>query len=328
MKILLILAAVVAVLYVARLAFGGLIDRYRRPIARQPLWGRLLGECGAVASFIPEVWAAELLVSLKKNLILAQPSVVNRDYEGEIAEAGDTVHINSISRPTIGSYVPNSTVITPEVLTTAQRTLVIDQSKYFAFEVDDVDARQAAGNLLGGALVEAAYGLRDVADQFVAGLYAGVNSANALGTIAVTTATPTDAYDKVLVPLKVQLDVCNVPTEGRYVAVSPWFHGRLLLDNRFIKVNESGTSEGLRNGMVGRAAGFDILVSNNMPLITGDDYLVLAGHPMAISYAEQINKIEAYRPPSSFADAVKGLHLYGGKLVRTDAIATAYASQT
>ncbi|MGE3835253.1 MAG: P22 coat protein - protein 5 domain protein [Acidimicrobiia bacterium] len=277
---------------------------------------------------MPEIWSAKLLTSLKKNLVAAQPSVVNRNYEGEIAQAGDTVHINSISRPTIGTYTPNSTTITPENLTTAQRTLIIDQSKYFAFEVDDVDARQAAGDMLSAALLEAAYGLRDLADQYVISLYAGVDAANALGTVAVPVGTATAAYDSVLVPLKVKLDEANVPTEGRYVLVPSWFHGRLLLDARFIKVNESGTAEGLRNGMVGRAAGFDILVSNNMPLITGDDYLVLAGHPMAITYAEQINKVEGYRPENAFSDAVKGLHLYGAKLVRTNAIATAVASIT
>jgi hypothetical protein len=155
-----------------------------------------------------------------------------------------------------------------------------------------------------------------------------VAAANNLGTISVTSATPTDAYDKILVPLKVQLDNSNVSTIGRYCIVPPWLHGRLLLDSRFIKVNESGTEQGLRNGMVGRTAGFDILLSNNAPNPTGDDYVVQAGTPMAISYAEQINKTEAYRPQGSFSDAVKGLHLYGGKLVRPEAIAVATASMT
>jgi N4-gp56 family major capsid protein len=282
----------------------------------------------AITRFRPEIWSANLLVALRKALVFAGPGIVNRDYEGDIAEAGDTVRITSISDPTIGTYVPNSTTITPEELTDAQRTLVVDQAKYFAFKVDDVDARQARGNVIPEAISRAAYKLADVVDQYVAGLYTGVQSANALGTVAVTSGTPTDAYDKVLVPLKVKLDEANVPTADRYVVVPPWFHGRLLLDGRFIKLNESGTEEGLRNGMVGRAAGFDILVSNNCINVTGDDYIVQAGSPMAVSFAEQINKTEAYRPEGGFSDAVKGLALYGAKLVRPDCIATAAASQT
>jgi N4-gp56 family major capsid protein len=283
----------------------------------------------SITRFRPEIWSANLLVGLRKALVFAGPGVVNRDYEGEISEAGDTVRITSISDPTVATYTPNSTTITPEELTDAQRTLLIDQCKYFAFKVDDVDLRQAKGNVIPQAISRAAYKLADVVDQYVAGLYTGVATANALGTISVTAATPTDAYDKVLVPLKVKLDEANVPTDGRYVIIPPWFHGRLLLDGRFIKLNEAGDGgQALRNGMVGRAAGFDVLVSNNTINVTGDDYIVQAGVDMALSFAEQINKTEAYRPEGGFSDAVKGLALYGAKLVRPDCIATCAASQT
>ena len=281
----------------------------------------------AITNFVPEVWAAELLTSLKKAHVYAQPSVANRDYEGDIANYGDTVRIVSISRPTVSTYTPGSTTITPEQLTDAQRALLIDQAKYFAFEVDDVDMRQArnGGALMSAAAAEAAYALRDVADQYVAGLYTGAASANALGTVSVTTAAL--AYTQ-LRRLKVKLDEANVPQEGRYAVVPAWYHGLLLEDDRFVRVDASGTGEGLRNGQVGRALGFDILMSNNAPLVTGDDYAVMAGHPSAITYAEQIVKTEAYRPDDSFSDAIKGLHLYGAKLVRPDAIATVVASIT
>lgn len=281
----------------------------------------------AINNFIPEVWAAQLLSSLKKSLVYGGPTVVNRNYEGEIRDSGDTVRITSISRPTVGTYTRGSTTITPEQLTDAGRSLLIDQSKYFAFEVDDIDLRQAknGGALMNEAADEAAYGLRDVADQFIAALHTGVASANALGTVSVTTGALAVTQ---LINLKVKLDNANVPNEGRYVVVPPWFHGLLLTDDRFVRVDASGTSEALRNGLVGRAFGFDILVSNNAPLVTGDDYAVLAGHPMAISFAEQIVKVEAYRPQDSFSDALKGLHVYGAKLVRPSAIATVVASIT
>lgn len=282
----------------------------------------------SITRFRPEIWSANLLVALRKSLVYAGPGIVNRDYEGDIQAAGDTVRITSISDPTIGTYNPNTTVIAPEELTDAQRTLVIDQAKYFAFFVDDVDQRQAKGNVMPEAMRRAAYKLADGVDQYVAGLYTGVNTANVVGStgspINVAT-TATDAYDKVLVPLRTALARANVPTEGRFVVVSPEFHASLLRDSRFIKVNESGTSEALRNGMVGRAAGFDILESNNVPVPTTNVHAIIAGTSMAISFAEQINKTEAYRPEAKFADAVKGLMLYGAKLVRPEGLAVAYA---
>lgn len=281
----------------------------------------------AINNFIPEVWSARLLSSLKKSLVFAGPGVANRDYEGDIRQSGDTVRITSISRPTIGDYVKNSTTITPETLTDAQRSLLISQSKYFAFEVDDIDMRQAAngGALMNEAASEAAYGLADVADQYVAGLYTAVQAANAISTTAIT--DPAKAV-KGLLDLKTKLDVANVPTQGRYVVVPPWYLNLLLQSDLFARVDASGTSEGLRNGTVGRAWGFDVMMSNNCVLITGDDYAVMAGVPGAISFAEQIVKVEAYRPESAFSDALKGLHLYGAKVVRPDALAVLTASVT
>lgn len=281
----------------------------------------------AITRFKPEIWSAKLLVAWRKELVYAGPGMVNRDYEGEISQAGDTVRITSISDPTIGTYVPNVTTVTPEELTDAQRTMVIDQAKYFAFKVDDVDKRQAAGNVMPEAMSRAAYKLADQVDQYIAGLYTGIQAANVLGSTGSpinTFTTVTDAYDKVLVPLRTRLKKANVPTAGRWIVASPELMASLLLDPRFIKVNESGTSEALRNGLVGRAAGFDILESNNVPVPSGDTQVIIAGTNAAISFAEQINKTEAYRPESSFSDAIKGLALYGAKLVRPDGLACAF----
>lgn len=276
----------------------------------------------SITNFRPEIWSANLLVAARKNLVYGMN--VNRDYEGEISAAGDTVRITSVGRPTISSYVPNSTVINPEQVNDSQRTLVVDQAKFFAFAVDDVDARQAKGNVIPQSINEAAYGFADVMDQYIAStMYTGIQTANQLGSISIAANTPSDFYDKVLVPLKIRLDLANVPTEGRWITVRPEAHGALLRDSRFVKVNESGTNEGLRNGMVGRAAGFDITLSNNAPNTTGSEYVTIAGTDAAYTFAEQINKVEAYRPQNSFSDAVKGLVLYGGKLVRPDFLASA-----
>jgi len=314
----------------ALLALAAVLVLAQPIIARLALGvrGTLFGDLGSVETFIPEIWSKKLLSSLKKSLVFAGPDVVNHDYEGEISDAGDTVTVNSVSRPTIGTYTKGVTSIVPEQLTTAQRKLTITESKYFAFEVDNVDKRQAAGDLISEAVIEAGYGLADVADIFVEALIAAqVASANALGTIAVTTSDL--AYQKMLL-LKVALDEANVPDDGRrFVVVPPWYHALLLDNNKFVAnpQNPDG-AQALMNGKVGRAAGFNIHMSNNCPLVTGDDYRVTAGHPMATSFADQINKTKAYEPEDSFSDAVKGLHVYGAKVMRPTAVATMVASKT
>ncbi len=289
----------------------------------------------AISSYVPEIWHAALLTALRKTLIYAGPGIVNTDYEGDISQSGDTVRITSISRPTVGNYVPGSTTIVPEQLVDGQRTLVIDQCKYWAFQVDDVNQRQAAGDVIGPATDEAAYALADVQDQYVASLYTQAAAANVVSAVTIDLTSPTSwdaeaakAYNEILIPLKVKLDEANVPQMGRYAVLPPWLHGVMLRDPRFVKVNESGTEQGLRNGQVGRAAGFDILMSNNTPTPTANNSIVTAGTSAAITWATQIAKSEAYRPESSFSDAIKGLSLYGCKVVRPESLAYATAIQS
>lgn len=281
----------------------------------------------SIQRFQPIIWAGVLQSAFEKALVYASTMATNRDYEGLIAQAGDSVRITSISDPTIIDYVKNTTILTPETLTDAQRTLIIDQSKAFVFEVDDIDTRQSAGNIMGEAMQRAAYGLRDVADIYVAGLYSGVALGNVVPSVTIDVSAPADwrvesarAYDDVLIPLKVALDDALVPTEGRYCIVSPDFHGVLLRDTRFTDQSASGTGVPLSNGLVGRAAGFNIMLSHNVLEPSAGVRRITAGVPQAITYAQQINTVEAFRPENAFSDAVKGLNLYGAKLVRDDAI--------
>lgn len=284
----------------------------------------------AITRFRPEIWSARLLVALRTNLVYGGPMVVNRDWEGDVEQAGDTVRITSVSDPTVADYVPNDTTITPEELTDAQRTLVIDESKYFAFKVDDVDARQAAGNVLNQGMQRAAYKFRDEVDRYIASLYTSAQSANVVSEVAIDTSSPADwaveaakAYDEVLVPLGVKLDEADVPTEDRYVIVPPSFHGVLRRDARFVNAEKAADNgEALRNGIVGEAAGFTIMKSNNVPTPESGHRVIQAGTNQGITLAEQINKTESYRPESSFADAVKGLLLFGAKMIRPEMVAT------
>lgn len=280
----------------------------------------------SINNFKPEIWSAQLLMALRNSLVYAQPQLVNRNYEGEISSQGQSVHITTIGDPTIFDYDAGDT-INYEDIETSGTDLVIDQGKAFAFKIDDVDKVQAMMNPMGKMAQNAARGLRDKADTYVASLYTGVASANTVGTtgapIDIHTAY-TDAYSKVLVPLRTKLNRADVPSEGRYVVASPEFIGAMLNDDRFVKVDASGTSEGLRNGFVGRAAGFDILESNNTPNPTGDIQVIQAGYPGAITYADQILETEALRLQSTIADAIRGLHVYGAKLLRPTGIAVAY----
>ena len=278
--------------------------------------------------FIPTVWAARLLTALEKALIYGQANVCNRDYEGEIREAGNTVKIASIGDVSIGDYEKDTDIADPEVLTDDDQSLSIDQQKYFNFYVDSVDRAQQNVNVLDEAMRRSAWGLRAAADTYLAGVMeAAVAGDNKIGSLA-TPKVPTkdDAYEY-LVDLGVLLDESNVPIDGRFVVVPAWFHGLLLKDERFIKAGTRRSDAALANGEVGEAAGFAILKSNNVPNTTGTKYRIMAGHSIATAYVEQVVDLQTYKPEKRFGDAVKGLHVYGAKVVRPTALACLIASK-
>ena len=347
----------------------------------------------AITKFQPEIWSAQILSVLAKSLVYG--GVVNRDYEGEIAQYGDTVHIPTVGDPNIFDYTKDTDLTAVQALTDDELLLTIDQAKAFNFQIDDIDKAQvrAAGALMSEANQRAGFGLRDKADQFLAKLMnIGASATNTLGMIDGTTAT--NVYDLLLVPAGVKLDEANVPSENRWMVLPPAVYGKLQLDSRFVKANESG-GNALHNGIVGQAAGFTLYKSNNAPggartgltattvsgaksltgaagvfaqsdvgmgvtgtgigasckvasvnadgsvatldtnstasatvtdiAITGATVskAVIYGTTMGASFAQQIAKLEAYRPEKRFADALKGLYLYGGKVVRPTALGVA-----
>lgn len=215
----------------------------------------------AITHFQPEVWAANLLLTLDKALVFGADGVVNRDYEGDISAFGDTVHIDSIADPVISDYTKDTDLSSPQALTDSEQLLAIDQAKSFNFQIDDIDKAQVRndGALMSEATRRAGFGLRDKADQRIAALMA-LGSTNPLGKIDGTTAT--NVYDNLVVPASVALDQQNVPEEMRWLILAPAAYGKLQLDARFIRQNESGTNA-LHNGQVGEAAGFQIYKSNN-----------------------------------------------------------------
>ncbi|MEE3394329.1 MAG: P22 coat protein - protein 5 domain protein [Candidatus Onthomonas sp.] len=273
----------------------------------------------AFSNFIPEVWSARLLEHLDKVHVYA--NLMNRDYEGEIRAFGDTVHINQVGAITISDYT-GADLSTPEELDSTMQDLAIDKAKYFNFQIKDVDNAQSNPKLVDAAMQRASYGMNDVIDQYLASLLvSGVDAGNILADDSkAVTPTSATAYDY-LVDLSVKLDEANVPMPGRWVVVPPWYHGLLLKDPRFVG-NGTGYNQAiLQGGLVGEAAGFQIYLSNNVPNTSGSKYKVLAGTNAAGAFAEQLVELEAYRLEKNFSDAVKGLHVYGAKVVQPKSLA-------
>ena len=265
----------------------------------------------SLQNFIPTIWSAEILRTFETSHVLA--ALCNRDYEGEIKQQGDTVKINSIGDITVSSYVKNSTSITPEELQTAQTTLLIDQAKYFAFKVDDVDAVQANVAVMQRAMAKAAYKLSETVDKALGLLYSSagntVTDATFDAALAINTIMLASQY----------LDEAGVPKAGRWLVLPPWAITKIVLSKILNTTGSVDANGEYANGFVGRVGGFNVYESNNLYQTgTAPAYTTygLAGVSEAISFAEQIVKVEAYRPESSFSDAVKGLHVYGYKVVQ------------
>jgi hypothetical protein len=280
-------------------------------------------------TFIPTVWAARLLAALDESLVYGQRRVSNRDYEGEIRQAGNTVKVASVGDVAVADYTKDTDIGDPTSLTDSEQTLLVDQQKYFNFYVDSIDRAQQNVNMLDEAMRRSAWALREKADTYIAGLMeAAAPAGNTIGTVAVPKVpTKDDAYEY-LVDLGVLLDDQNVPTAGRFTIVPAWFHGLLLKDDRFVRSGTTGGERRLLNGEVGEAAGFTILKSNNVPNTAGTKYKIIAGHSHATTYVEQILDLITYQPEKRFGDAVKGLHVYGAKVLRPNSLSCLIANKS
>ncbi len=298
-------------------------------------------------SFIPQLWADTLLAALRKNLVFG--NIVNHDYEGQIKAMGDTVRINAIGDITISSYSKDTYINAPQALTSVQTQLVISQSKYYNFAVDDVDKAQNHPQVMGEAMSWAAYRLADTIDQYIAGFSTAAVAANLVGSSSsfTTPVVPTSTnggggqtvYDY-LVVLGQYLRQQSVPRQDRFCVVPPWITTLLTQDIRWTSFNTPDARTAIQKGIMddggnsdaylGQIDGMDVWESVNAPHLggtsgaSGSQDVVIAGHSMALTFANGLAETEAYRPPYRFSDAVKGLSLYGAKTVRPYALAVAY----
>jgi hypothetical protein len=274
----------------------------------------------AITKALPQVWSGAIKAALLDAHVFGAAGVVNRDYEGDVADYGVSVKVISLNPVAIKAYTKNATIAVPDVLTDAETILTIDQAQYFNFSVDDIDQAQTRPKLFGEATRLAAWGLRDVSDTYIAAqMKAGGTST--IANVTGLTATPGKAYDA-LVDLSAKFNTLNVPTDGRFAICDPSFYAVILKDDRFLHATAVGDAI-LANGVVGRAAGFTLMVSNNMPaggVGPPQRYCVIAGTSIGYSFVEQLLRTEAYRPDGLFADALKGLYVYGGKTMYPEAV--------
>lgn len=275
----------------------------------------------AITHFIPEIWSANILNTLKNSLVFA--NLANHDYEGEIRAYGDTVHITGIGDIQVQDYTKYGKLTIQPVTDIDAGVLKIDQSKAFAFEVDDLDTVQARADLRGKFQERAAYNLAAEVDKYVGGLMVSAAAGKALKK---TYTKPEDVYESI-VSLGVKLSKQNVPTAGRFLVVDPDVYGMLLLDDRFVK-NTAVESATLHNGFVGNVNGFTVYQTNLMPGNTDTKHTMLAGSTIATTFAQQLSKMESTRKEEGFSDIVKGLLVYGSKVIRPEALATCELTTT
>jgi hypothetical protein len=272
-----------------------------------------------VNNFIPTIWSGQVFTDFQKETILG--GFCNRNYEGEISGQGDTVKINSVGPVTVRTYTKNSTGnLTVEQLADSQSTLVIDQADYFAFSVDNIDTAQAKGDVMGAGVTNAAQAMAEKADTFVANLY---TQAGASTYATVTLASSDHGVLDLFGRAGQLLSEMNCPKAGRRAYISPYVEAQLVKQN--VLMTLGANAELFGNGYLGRYLGFDIFGSNN--LATGSTHTAaqpvhecLFGTVEAITFADQIVKTVAYQPEGAFSDAVKGLHVYGAKVIKPKAL--------
>ena len=197
--------------------------------------------------------------------------------------------------------------------------MLIDKAKYYSFKVDDVLAAQADINMLEGASTDAAEGMRIAVETEV--LAGAITGATSIGSQ--TAITSANILENILLMSK-QLDELNIPEEGRFIVLSPEFISLLKQSElRQAYVTGDATSP-LRNGQVGMVDRFNVFQSNMVytPASGADSGYthVLAGHPKALSFASQFTNTETVRMESTFGDQVRGLKVYGSKVVTPDAL--------
>ena len=295
-------------------------------------------------AFLPEIYSKKVLNFFRKASVVE--AISNTDYAGEISGFGDTVKIINEPEITVYQYERGADV-TKTALTDAETTLIVDTANAFKFIVDDIESQMSHVNFKEVASSSAAYALRDAFDAGVmAKMFSGVSASSPdhiIGSDSATAdssmthatnsvdllgsdGTGVDAID-LMARMARLLDDQNVPEEGRWFVAPPSFYEELAQSgSKLLSVDFNAGQGSIRNGLVssGKLRGFNMYKSNNIAATSNATGKVLAGHMSSVSTAQTITSTEVLRDPSSFGDIVRGLHVYGAKVLRPKALVSAF----
>ena len=289
-------------------------------------------------NFTPQIFSQKVQKFFRRASVVED--ITNTDYAGEIENFGDTVKIIKEPTITVQDYARGTAVSTQD-LADDQITLIVDQGSYFAFKVDDIEERQSHVNFEALATSSGAYSLKRNYDYNV--LKHIYDNATTSAANTGTDGSPidgdaaTDTLADVVSAAKTVLDGNDVPEENRWLVAPPAFFQQLrkagakLSDQSIL--NDGGVSQ-IRNGMVTDKPlfGFNMYMTNAIAVSSGsaanktfgssgaNEYAFLYGHMSAVATANHIAKTELIRDPDSFADIVRGLHVFGRKILRDDAV--------
>jgi len=285
-------------------------------------------------NFIPEIWSGKLVENFYDATVLG--AIANTTYEGEIKNMGDTVNIRTTPDITLRTYVKGQS-LTVENPNKAKLQLLIDKGEYFACVEDDVDQVQSDVNMMDQWSKDASERMKIKIDtRILADVLADVSSDNKgatagritdnnLGVTSSPIAMTTSNVIGKIVDLGTVLDEANCPESDRWLVIPAKFAGLIKQsDLKDASITGDGQSP-LRNGRLGMIDRFTVYVSHNISL-SSSEFSVLAGHKMGITFASQMTNMETIRSETTFGDIIRGLQVYGYKVVKPEALATLVCS--
>ena len=283
-------------------------------------------------NFIPEIWSGKLIENFYDATVLS--AISNTDYEGEIRNMGDTVNIRTTPEITIQTYVKGQT-LSVENPDKAKLQLVIDKGEYFACVEDDVDQVQTDMNLMDMWSKDASERMKIKIDQRVLtdllpdvsannkGQTAGAISGNIdLGVAGTPEALTTSNVIGKIVDMGTVLDEANCPEQNRFLVIPAKMAGLIKQsDLKDASITGDGSTP-LRNGRLGMIDRFTVYVSHNLKKTAGGEFSVIGGHKMGFTFASQMTNMETIRSETTFGNIIRGLQVYGYKVVKPEALAT------
>lgn len=326
--------------------------------ATYPVSGAFATSPAYSGSFIPALWSGKLNAKFYTATVFGE--IANTNWEGEISGLGDTLIVNNIPDIAIQPYTVGTT-LNYQVPAPNTIQMVVDQGFYFAFQVNDLLDLQAKPNLMDTFANDAAMQMKIKIDATVLyntvfnttygtfstvnkGATAGKNSAAYnLGTDTAPVTLTASNILQVITSLSAVLDEQNVPESDRWLLIDPTTR-QILMNSNLGQAQFMGDSTSiLRNGKIGIIDRFTVYVSNNLPRgaagagwadatgtlgggVSGGALkrrMILAGHKTAITFAAQMTKMETVRNPSDFGDYVRGLNIFGHRLIKPEGLALA-----